>query len=128
MRYTLGLIHIATGHEGEDVYAIIHTDEGEILSQMTEKATGGNLRLMPFSIDGFDTIYEAVTMKGATVGFLIESETTPEELERFFLSCSQRGVNIAVEIDGMYMHPLTAMSLLEHPLYAVLQPRMYQFG
>jgi hypothetical protein len=129
MAYTLGLIPIATGPLGEIVHAIIHTDEGEILSQMEGKITLGTVSLMPFSIDGFPHIHEAVDLNGTTRGYLIEEETTVEELRRFFESRQVEGERIAVDINGLYMAPLTVMSLNEHPLFdEVIRPLVYMYG
>ncbi len=127
MTYNLGFIGpIAQGNHGENVFAIIHNVEGEILQQMTNKVIPNSPnRLLRFGVPGYNNIYEVVDDIGTSHGYIIAEECSKAELERFLDAEQANGYKMAFELEGLYLQPLSVLSVMESDLYPVIQLWFY---
>jgi hypothetical protein len=127
MEKILGLIGpIATGYHEERIYAIIHADEGDIVTQLAKKnGKEGVAREIALEKTPHVSVVETVQEPRSFLGYSIDGGIDEDELLLFMTTLNQNGP-IAVTTEGEYATVQTMASIIAEPLYKVLALWTYQ--
>lgn len=123
MNYTIGLVFVASGLNGENIYALIYSPEGNVQSQVAPK----NVAHAIFNVDNAEHIKQVVTEKDWNpLGYAIADDADPQEVQDVLQMMDDVEDGIAIDLSEEYLTTEAALVVRKHPLFPVLESWLYR--